>query len=1372
MQDRSPAELIAGLRRRIDAYEGGAGAPAVLGPQALDDAHAVLGLLDGPEVEPATAEVLAWFFWYRQRESSDPEDAQQAAWAAVRLFVLIHEGIPDAATPPELDRMLAVHDAALALDPVQARELVDWAVAAPQPEPLYGALEVLEAAQDIAARTPGAPDEPDFQFLYGYLLRTKFEREGVREDLLDALTALRAATSRPPPDAERRGVWFANLGHALMLAYQHAYEDSLAAAVSALRTALTDLAPDSRERLICLQNLGSALLLGNEWNDAAAVLGEAESAAPDGSVTQAEIRSNLGQALFTRYEEYGSHGDLTAALQALQAAHGAELPEPYGARVRAASAPMVGFALLARACSLGSATEAAAELDAAEEAVAHALREAAADGDGPSGASDLGSGPAHAPDLSGGPAQATDPDMRGRAPTPNRQIAQLLHVRARIRYERHRITGDGAGLDGAVQDSEHALRSAALSPAHRAVAQHVLGSALRDRFVLGGVLRDIDRAVALARECLTIDEGTEPSPTARLHLLADALVRRGQSTGARTDLDEAVALCTQGSAAAPDTGLPELLAVQGSALHSRALVAGDPIDLDAAIAVYRRAIDSAYGLAAGPDDTDRARAEPDLNPARSGLCLALEHRFERFGARSDIDEAVALAEATVQDARTNDRCVALNLHTIALRNRYVRYRDPADLDSAVEAGIAAVEATPAAHYQRPAHLSNLGLTLFERFEATQDMADIDAAVDTLRAAVDALPHNHAHRPGLLTNWALALAQRHERTARWQDAEEAIEAVGKALGSVAEDHPDRAAQQYLLAGLLRARAASRWSAERAAEDLTAADEALRAAAATPGVAASVRMAALRLGAEAQTDPAAALERYEQAVSCVQLIAWHGLSRRDREDHLSAIDSLTQDAAAAALDAGRPQRAVELLEHGRSVLWNHALDTGADLWELRAAAPQLAERVETLRTQLRLLDVPDAVVQRPGDAFTSRTPGPRADRGIALGHEWDALIAAIRKDVPGFADFMRPPGFEGLRAAAAEGTVVLLNVSKRRSDALLLTSDDLRVVPLPQLSPGLAEQQMAWYLSALLYYDEPEMTREKHTVLEESMALTLSWLWHSVAEPVLDALSHAGSPPGDGRWPRIWWCPTGSLAFLPLHAAGLHLPAPVTDACVLDRVVSSYTPTLRALIRSRAQAPARGERRRMLMVAMPETPGRRSLPNAAYDTEQISESFAGRCTVRSGAAATRETVLADLATHAWAHFSCHGDQERGDPSRSGLYLHDGCLTVADIAQLRLEQAEFAMLASCMTAVSGFMLPDEAIHPAAALQVAGYRHVLATMWSVNDRIAGEIVDSVYEALVSEGELAAEDCATALHHAVRELRAKPRMPLVGWTPFIHHGP
>ena len=29
-----------------------------------------------------------------------------------------------------------------------------------------------------------------------------------------------------------------------------------------------------------------------------------------------------------------------------------------------------------------------------------------------------------------------------------------------------------------------------------------------------------------------------------------------------------------------------------------------------------------------------------------------------------------------------------------------------------------------------------------------------------------------------------------------------------------------------------------------------------------------------------------------------------------------------------------------------------------------------------------------------------------------------------------------------------------------------------------------------------------------------------------------------PESDAKPPRIWWCPTGPLAFLPIHAAGIY------------------------------------------------------------------------------------------------------------------------------------------------------------------------------------------------------------------------------------------
>lgn len=58
-----------------------------------------------------------------------------------------------------------------------------------------------------------------------------------------------------------------------------------------------------------------------------------------------------------------------------------------------------------------------------------------------------------------------------------------------------------------------------------------------------------------------------------------------------------------------------------------------------------------------------------------------------------------------------------------------------------------------------------------------------------------------------------------------------------------------------------------------------------------------MTALRELADQAPGPAAALAVYEQAMTCVPLVAWHGLGRRDRERHLTHIGPLTQEAAAA-------------------------------------------------------------------------------------------------------------------------------------------------------------------------------------------------------------------------------------------------------------------------------------------------------------------------------------------------------------------------------------------------------------------------------------------------------------------------------------------
>jgi hypothetical protein len=92
----------------------------------------------------------------------------------------------------------------------------------------------------------------------------------------------------------------------------------------------------------------------------------------------------------------------------------------------------------------------------------------------------------------------------------------------------------------------------------------------------------------------------------------------------------------------------------------------------------------------------------------------------------------------------------------------------------------------------------------------------------------------------------------------------------------------------------------------------------------------------------------------------------------------------------------------------------------------------------------------------------------------------------------------------------------------------------------------------------------------------------------------------------------------------------------------------------------------------------------------------------------------------AGHHWVHLACHGSVNPTDPLRTALHLYDGPLTVAEIAARDLSHAEIAYLSACHTAVGNWELADEAIHLAAALQIAGFRQVIAALWSVSDEHA----------------------------------------------------
>ncbi|MFE6871558.1 CHAT domain-containing protein [Kitasatospora sp. NPDC057692] len=421
----------------------------------------------------------------------------------------------------------------------------------------------------------------------------------------------------------------------------------------------------------------------------------------------------------------------------------------------------------------------------------------------------------------------------------------------------------------------------------------------------------------------------------------------------------------------------------------------------------------------------------------------------------------------------------------------------------------------------------------------------------------------------------------------------------------------------------------------------------------------------------------------------------------------------------------------------------------------------------------------------------------ERRLALGWEWDNLLARVRK-LDGFGDFLRPPRLASLLPAAAGGPVAMVNVSRWRCDAFLVTVDGVEPVPLPGLraedvvaranafldSIGAAQLAGDHYRRVRYRFTSGDRTaasfQEHHrarsaaaaarAAMEATLDATMRWLWDVLAEPVLRALPRSAPPDGDGRQPRLWWCPTGPLTVLPLHAAGHH-EAP--GGAVLDHVVSSYTPTLQALLRPGADALAAtdpGAEDRMLIVAVSESDGQ-VLPSAAGEAERLRALFPGsRSTLLADGDATPERVLHELTRHRSVHFSCHGEQDFAAPSRGGLLVNGGRVTVADIAS-RVHDGVFAFLPACKTATGGTALADEMISLASALRYQGYRHVLATLWSVYDSAAVRVVDDVYAELTGTGEFVPDRAAYALHQAVLRLRAEPGARPSTWAPFIHVG-
>ena len=139
----------------------------------------------------------------------------------------------------------------------------------------------------------------------------------------------------------------------------------------------------------------------------------------------------------------------------------------------------------------------------------------------------------------------------------------------------------------------------------------------------------------------------------------------------------------------------------------------------------------------------------------------------------------------------------------------------------------------------------------------------------------------------------------------------------------------------------------------------------------------------------------------------------------------------------------------------------------------------------------------------------------------------------------------------------------------------------------------------------------------------------------------------------------------------------------------------------------------------------------------------------------------------------------------------------MTVEDLLEVNLSEKSpyLAFLAACKTgSITATQFQDESIHLVAAYQLAGFRHVIGSLWSVEDQVSMHIAEGTYMELLPE--MTDDRVSRSLHAATRNLRDHARAPhgvgndiqsrdifLVeddgmslggeggNWVPFVHFG-
>lgn len=927
----------------------------------------------------------------------------------------------------------------------------------------------------------------------------------------------------------------------------------------------------------------------------------------------------------------------------------------------------------------------------------------------------------------------------------------------------YKQTANEIYLKDAIRLSRKAVKSKWRNHSHLAGKLDSLATKLHWQHDHTGELRFIKEAIKLSKRAVLKTGGDHPDQAIYLTNLAHHFEGLYNQIGEVALLEKAIKLTRLASSFVPKTHLQYaiILGCLGSKLEQWYEQTGDTRCLEEAIKITDFATKSTP-----TGSLDQAARLCDLSNQ-------LELRYERTGVLNDLECSIAIARRAIGFTPRGHSELAGRLNNLAvkLHSQYERTELRTTLDEVISTAKCAVKVTSGSRQDTAMYLNTIGTALHDLYRRTRQRVHLNEAIQAERESVDSMPRGHMLRVTYQHNLGLSLETLYYETADEKHLQEAIYLVNMAVELTPPDHLFRASRLNNLWLLLETRYERQKQGKDREATLRIALEAWNSLASRPFD--RIRAGSRGLGLlAANLDFDKGIKLGIKVLEYLPLVHTRTLSREDQQFVVSTFAGVASKLAACLLKKDRIPEALKYLEHGRTIIINQLLGDRSNMLELQKSHPELAARYKLLVNEINF--GPGRHKDGTRRHFSSRRREAAA--------ELDACLTEIQS-IDDYKSFFQEQSIVEMQQTAVDGFIIVVNITEFASDAIIISKSTIARVELPNMSAKEVTNRFDRKWTAPTFKSQ----LKKNVKFLEA----LEWLWEAGVKCILDHTS-----PARGRatvdLPRVWWIGTGLSFSLPFHAAGKHSKGSVENVC--SRVVSSYTPSIRALafarqkvMQTRVPHKANGQ---LLMVTMPTTPPGTDheqkasrLPKTMEERDKILRTIGPYLDAIVLEHCSVEQVSEAMKHCSIAHFACHGKSDHLNPSNSALILQRSVgpdkvveqdpLTVQRVSGLTLERAQIAYLSACSTAANeAHRLADEVIHIASGFQVAGFPHVIGCLWEAADSECVDLAKDFYSFVLQRNQsIITEDVSLALHKAVLKLRESHlKMPLM-WGQYVHYG-